>query len=400
MKPVIFKISLLVFFTIISCQNETDRVNKEIKPYIEFLKKENTSAKDYVLNLFEKEDIIIICERFHPEYTQYDFILDLIKDERFIKNVGNIFIEVCTRNHSKNIDYLLKSENLSKVEIDSLIRYITRSKSVHPIATNSNFPYLLNELRQINNDLAAEEKINLYPSDVSIDWKNMDSDKYKEFWNTTIRNRDKLMADYIINKFDSIQTNGPKRKKALVIMNYRHAFGNDFRGYDNRKPDNVGRYLFEKYPEKTANILLNTLTFSEVRSDNDMDVIAIQDGKWDASFKKLKMNNIGFDLIDSPFGKDYFDLWPFTDHNFTYSQVFNGFIHYTPIEKIKMVNGIENIVDSNFLQELKRRTLLVNEARGLNYSLNDSTLWNYNNKIINDKFITDSIKISIDKWLK
>jgi len=166
---------------------------------------------------------------------------------------------------------------------------------------------------------------------------------------------------------------------------------------DNEKPDNVGRFLFEKYPERIANVLLNTLTFG---SENENDIIAISDGKWDASFKYLNKDNIGFDLKKSPFGKDYFDLWPFTEHHFTYSDVFNGFIHYTLIEKIKLVSGVQNIVDSSFLPELKRRNLLVNKARGVNFPLNDSILWKYNNKKVNKKFITDSIKMQIDKWLK
>lgn len=397
MKSLIQKFLLfLIFISVVNCTKKEKELKKEIKPYVEFLKNENISAKDYIINLFEKKDLVIICERFHPELTQYELFLEISKDPRFIKNVGNIFIETCGRNQEEKIDFFLKSENLSNKSIDSLILEINRNSSLHPLWHNYNFPYFLRELQNINNKLELSQKINIYPSDVTVDWKNMDSTKYNEFWKSTIY-RDSLMADYIIDKFETIQVKNTDRKKALIIMNYRHAFGNKFMFPDNEKPDNVGRYLFEKYPERVANVLLNTLTFG---SESENDIIAISDGKWDASFKNLNKDNIGFNLKNSPFGNDYFDLWPFTEHNFTYSDVFNGFIYFTPIEKIKLVSGVPNIVDSGFLPELKRRNLLVNKARGVNFPLNDSILCKYNNKTVNDKFITDSIKMQIDKWLE
>lgn len=396
MRTIIPKFLLILIFISVSCTKKERNLNKEIIPYVEFLKKENISAKDYVIDLFEKNDLVVICERFHPELTQYDLFLEISKDQRFIENVGNIFIETCGRNQEEKIDFFIKSENLSIELKDSLVININRNSSLHPLWHNYNFSYFLKGLQTINNELQLTKKINLYPSDVTVDWENMDSLKYKEFWKST-GYRDSLMADYIINKFETIQLGNSDRKKALIIMNYRHAFGNDFMFPDNEKPENVGRYLFEKYPNRVANVLLNTLTFG---SENENDIIPISDGKWDASFKYLNKNNIGFDFKKSPYGNDYFDLWPFTEHNYTYSDVFNGYIYYTQIEKLKLVVGVPNIVDSSFLPELKRRNLLVNKARNANFPINDSILWKYNNKKINDKFITDSIISQIDKWIK
>ena len=89
------KIILLFFgtFMIVSC-NQIPKHDKKIDKYIDFLKKNNSSAKDYVLDLFKKNDLVILCERDHRENTQYDFISDLISDPRFVKNVGNVFTEI------------------------------------------------------------------------------------------------------------------------------------------------------------------------------------------------------------------------------------------------------------------------------------------------------------------
>ncbi len=394
MKKIILNIFFIIFILFFGCSRTEEKLKprKEIIPYVEFLKKEQTRAKDYVLDLFEEKDIVIICERFHPELTQYNLIVDIAKDPRFIKNVGNIFIEVCGRNQEKKIDLLLKSNNLNNKSLDSLTIDIIRNSDFYPLWNNYNFYFLLKELQQINSRLNNNQKINLFPTDLFVDWENMDTLKYKEFWNS-IDDRDSLIADFIINKFNIIQKK--KRKKILVIMNYRHAFGHKFRYPNHKKPNNVGRFLFDRFQTKVANILLNTLA---VDSSNVNKFRAISDGKWDASFKYLNIDNIGFNLNNSPFGADYFDLWPFKT-TFTYADVFDGYIYYNSVENFKLVRGIPNIVDSVFLPELKRRNLIANISIGSNYSIVDSLLFECNTKKTYTNFITDSIKVEINKYL-
>ena len=62
--------------------------------YEDFLADQHLSAKEYILSLFEKYDIVILCERDHREITQYDLILDVISDERFRAEVGNVYTEI------------------------------------------------------------------------------------------------------------------------------------------------------------------------------------------------------------------------------------------------------------------------------------------------------------------
>ena len=332
MKSITLILSLILIIILVACSTNEKQVkhSKEIKPYVDFLKNENTTAKDYIINLFEKNDLVIICERLHPELTQYDLILDICKDPRFINKIGNVLIEVCGRNHAEKIDHLLNAEILSKDSIDQLAIDITRNNSFHPLMANYNFPYLLRGIYEINKDLDYNQKIHLYPTDLPFNWKDMDSTTYKEFWDS-IGVRDKMMADYIIAEMDTLHKYSNKREKALVIMNYRHAFGNKFMYPDSVKPDNVGRYLFDKYPGKVANVLVNSIALTAGRSDSDVDYGAIHKGKWDASFKVLNKDNIGFDFKNSSFGEDYFDTWIFTEHDYSYADVFNGFVFYKPI---------------------------------------------------------------------
>ncbi|MEE4257046.1 MAG: hypothetical protein V2I47_08405 [Bacteroidales bacterium] len=400
MKPITQIVSLVLMLIFMGCSNQDNQVrhSKEIQPYVDFLKNENTSAKDYIISLFEKNDVVIICERLHPELTQYDLILDICKDPRFINNIGNVFIEVCGRKQADKIDHLLNAVALNENSVNRLITDITRNCSFHPLWTNYNFPYLLRGLYEINKDLDHNKKIHLYPTDLPHNWKNMDSTAYKVFWDA-IRARDKKMADYIIAELDTLSNDG-KRNKALVIMNYRHAFGNNFMYNDSIKPDNVGRYLFEHYPGKVANVLVNSIVLTEVRSDSDVEFGAIQEGKWDASFHVLNKYDLGFDLRNSPFGKDYFDTWIFTEHNYSYGDVFNGFVYYKPIQEFKMAVGVPGLIDSAFLSELKRRNAIANKVRGSGLPLIDSILWQYNETEITNDIFTDSVKYQISKWVK
>ncbi|HEY5509335.1 MAG TPA: hypothetical protein VIK29_11725, partial [Paludibacter sp.] len=299
-------VGIFIAITILSLEsfkpaNTVSRPAEEIKPYIEFLKTQHSTSEDYIISLFDKNDVVILCERFHPELTQYDLILNVCRNPKFIKNVGNIFIEVCTRSQEKNIYQLLHDSEVNESKTKQQILSICKNSSVHPLWENYNFPYLLNGLYGINKKLNTDKKINLYPSDLPLNWFTMDSTRYSKL-EKSFDNRDKIMSDYIISKFDSIRSSKGTRKKTLIIMNYRHAFGNSFSYPNNVKPNNVGRFLFDKYNGKIANVLINTYAMTSARSDNDVSTTAIQDGKWDASFKILNIENKGFNFKDSPFG--------------------------------------------------------------------------------------------------
>ena len=53
----------------------------ELKPFTDFLQEnEFLSAKDYILNKFQSKDIVIISERDHRDFSQYEVIFDVLRD--------------------------------------------------------------------------------------------------------------------------------------------------------------------------------------------------------------------------------------------------------------------------------------------------------------------------------
>jgi hypothetical protein len=369
-----------------ACSNKK-KYAEEIAPYVDFLAVQSTNSKNYILGLFERKDIVILSERLHPELTQYELILELIKDKRFINNIGHVFVETCGRYQEENIKRYL-NDSLTEDDAERLLLHICRNNRAHPVWDYYNFYYFLKEVRKINGSL--NQKIQIYPADLEVNWEQLDKESYDNNVKAKFDKRDKIMADYIIEKFDAIQKSDFERKKALVIMNYRHAFAHQFKDLDN-----VGSFLMDNYGSRVGNVMINSFTFSSYRSDIDFDVVPIQNGKWAAAFKAVNKDDVGFDFQGNAFGNDHFDYWPYTKHKHIYSDVFDGMVFYKQTCEQKMVFGIPNLVDDSFLSEIKRRDQIVNTPR------EDSVIWNMNQ--IEDRihlFCTDSLNAEINQWLK
>lgn len=368
--------------------------SQQIEPYLKFLRSPHMTAKDYVISLFTDHDIVILCERIHTEFTQYELFTDIIADQRFIDSVGNVFTEIGSISQSSAINNLLLGPDLPASSVDNAVVDFQRNCSIWPLWSNSNLAFLIHRVYELNKKLPFEKKVRLYPSDVPLDWRTMDTTQLQQFWKTA-GSRDSIIASQIIERFDAIVRSPMGRKKALVIMNYRHAFGNRWEYPVGKKSGNVGRFLFDRYGARVANVYVNGLAITEKEN-----LGIIQNGKWDASFDLAGIENLGFDFSDSPFGDDQFDIWPYKDHPFTYKDVFNGFAFYLPLQKHKIAYGFPGLVDSTFAQELVRRTLMYQSVP--NMKMNMSTDWpvlqGFNTKREFNLPYLDSLSAQIKRW--
>jgi hypothetical protein len=341
---------LLVAIMLFGAKPSGAQTNPAIVPYVNYLNSNANSAKEYVFNLFKTHDIVIICERMHPEFTQYNFLMDIIGDKRFISEVGNVFTEVGVSSLNPSLNTFLHTKDLSsKKQTEEILTY-RRDLMWSVLWEPSNYTYLLKSLYNLNNNLPIEDAINLYPSDIPFIWKGADSLYFQTDVLPLIRSRDSIIASQVIRQFDVIRNSSSKHKKALVIMNYRHAFNNNFYVKDGRQIKNVAWFLFKRYGNSVANVLLNCNWFD--MNDNSL---LIQRGKWDAAFAATGNQTAGFNFMNTPFGKDSFDLWAPGNAGFTYQDVFTGFVFYNPIEDQKLITGVPGFLDSAYLDEFIRR---------------------------------------------
>lgn len=327
--------------------------DEAIEPYVSFLEKQKQTPEEYILGLFNQNDIVILCERFHPEVTQYDMIYQLVSDPRFQRQGGHIFTEVGTAALRPYIESFLMDDRLSDEQVNEKLRYIARNIGWVGAWGKTNFYDFLRKIHYLNRSLPKDRRVHIYPSDLDFRWEDATKDSWAEFNKTQMSKRDKIMADNIISKFNEIRHAG-SRDKALVIMNYRHACPH-FKPEDGRKSENTGGFLMDAYPGKVANVMINTLATLQSTNDKHAVLTAFQQGKWDAAFAVLGNPNVGFDFKGSPLGEDAFDFWPFLNHR-RYQDVFTGFVFFKPLAAHRMSSGLPaGLLDQPFTDELLKR---------------------------------------------
>jgi len=352
----------LLFLSILILSSSTFSQNSEIKPYVDYLKKiEKKSAKDYILQQFQDHDIVILCERNHGDLSQYELIKEILSDEYFKKNVKNLFTEIGLINLYPEINNFLKTRGLDSIYVERKLNEFQRNASFWSTWDNYNYHYLLRTIYDLNNN--SDNQISYYPSDVEFDWSQVKNiEDYVREQDFEIEPRDSLMAYNIINRYEKIKTK--KNKKALIIMNYRHAFKihTESNGILSK---NTTKYLFDYFGKRATNILISPIIFK--KQEKDYAYSLIQNGKWDASFKYLNIENVGFDFNNNVFSKDNLDMWP--NHIiYTYQNAFDGFVFYRPIEEQKLVLGFPGLIPKDFEEEFLRR-FEINQKYNENTSL-------------------------------
>jgi len=341
-----------------------------IAPYVLFLEKQK-DAKDYIFQLFEKNDIVILCERAHPEMTQYDFIFDLVSDKRFIKNVGNVFTEIGSRTQQSNLDLLMNTDSLTNEELDIKLCQILRNYSDFPIWENTNYFNYYKNLYGLNQQLPKEQRIRHTFTDLECNWDEIkNKNDYEEKVKSYIAKRDEMLAEKVIKGYEQMLSSNQTRKKCLVIMNYRHAFGPVANPDHENNWKNCAAYIMNKYQKKATNILLNQVRLSFGLSNPGspqfflpLQVSPIKEGIWDNSFKAIGNKSLGFDFNRSPFGQDEFDLFLVPNmYRYQYQDVFSGYVFYKPLEEHYSSYGFKNIIANGFDEEILNRATRIDDS--------------------------------------
>lgn len=367
--------AIMCFFSLMSLNAQ--QADTLFTNYCMFLEKQQTSAKDYVIGLFDKYDIVVLCERDHREWTQYDLILDIVGDERFVKKVGNIYTEIGNVHHNEDLNAFLHDEKLSAKEVDERTMELHRNAYGAGMWEKANYSYLLKGIHQVNKQLPEEKKLSLFNLDIGIkDWKTATIAEIR-LRDSLMSQRDSILADNFLHIF-------PKQKsgKALVVLNFRHAFLCDIFGRVN-----AGRFLAEAFPGKVANVLVSSFALV---NDAQNPMKAIADGRWDASFLKTEKPDVGFHLHGSPFGSTPFDFIPIPN-NYKYEDFFTGMVYYGYFFDYRTVSGMKGFVDETFLPELMRRYKIDHEASGRSDLPNPEELMKYYNTVVDIRYKDDPI---------
>ena len=291
--------------------------NGKVKPYVAFLNEHAQNPKEYLLSLFDKYDIVILCENLHTEDTQWDFIYDVVTDTQFVNKVGHIFTEYGCAKEQAKVDSFIRTSFPDSI---SLAKAVATLMCYH----SGNFYFFMQKLHTFNQTLPDSLQIQVHFTDI-LSWKYLRkiySDTMLNDENTIKYERDSLMARVVMDWYK--QTGG----KCLLVTNYRHAFAvKNNVGF--KKYENEAQYIYNEFPEITANVLIHGYRYDYIY------ISPPQHGLWNRAIKNNGNNPVGFNFENSPFGKDKFDMYPALRKYYycRYQDVFTGFVFYKPEEE-------------------------------------------------------------------
>jgi|SRR5690554_281645 len=355
----------LSIFLLILLSNDVFSQNKikndSIKPYIEFLQQNNfPTAKDYILEKFRTYDIVVLSERHHADMTQYEVILDVIKDENF---TGNVYTEVGVSNMYQKINRFLLNDTFTEEEKEKELLSLYRDVDYTVVWEKYNYYHLLNEIYEINKTRNPQEKILLFPTDIAFDWNEYTTSEKYALFDGFMENsylgldRDVIMGKNFVRFYEFAKNRNPERKQALVIQNTYHAYVRIPTYLPlPTKPDiySTGEYIYKTYPEQTFCIYINFLKSGGFNSLSNNGII-------DASFAYTQVDNVGFDLKDTPIGNTVFDLYNFGGNYDTvnYDYIFDGMIFYKPVKDMVLKWNIPNIYPKELEEQYFKRAAVV-----------------------------------------
>ncbi len=339
-----------------------------INAYVEFLK-EQKSPKEYIFQLWEDADIIVLGERDHRDTTQYNLILDILSDKRFIEKVGNLYLEVGVVNATERANDLIKNSH-DKESFHKRFVELQMIEMWSPSYWDKYNRYqLLYGLFRINKELSRENQINIGLLDMEFSWHDsITPKKYKEFYtiqmNREYNTREKIMADNF-QTFYSKQQPRNNHKKALIITSREYAR----KFHVHCKGNNVKRqagHIKDMYGNKVKTVALNwykwlPLNWEKQILPNKSNGLSA-DGKFDAAFELTNCTAVGFDLDASPFGEDKYDYT--FDNDLKWKDVFDGYIFYEPYYNFTGKIGFPTRLNNKQAKEFIRRMIINNQALG------------------------------------
>lgn len=339
-----------VICIVLSCYAQ----NSTLDDYVASVKEKSCEPVDYIFNLFEHSDIVVIGERDHRDTTQYELILDILRDPRFAEEIGYVYTEVGCVNRTRDVNKLLhRKRKTDKAFNDALYTYL-RTEDFNPLWDKYNRVQFLRGLYEINRN--SKQKITLGLTDCKFSWKKIKTaEKYSDFDDSpACAYRDSTMCFHFAKMYAKQKPKNSKRK-ALIITNHPHALNASFDGVDYHRQ---GKWLKERYGKDNVKIVM--LNGAEYELADNKRIPLIADGLWDATFEVMGCRPLGMNIKGTPFGQTpyYDDLYG----NMAWEDVADGIIYYKPFYETVLTIGIPGIVSDDFEKEFMRRIRIYFEA--------------------------------------
>ena len=343
----------IVFWFCVLCSTLSGYAqSSSLQDYVTSVRAKSCAPVDYVFKLFEHSDIVVIGERDHRDTTQYELILDILRDARFAEEIGYVYTEVGCVNRTKDVNRLLQGKyKTAQAFSDALYSYL-RNEDFNPLWDKYNRVQFLRGLYEINR--SNRHKITLGLTDCNFSWDKIKTgQEYRDFDDSpACAYRDSTMSLHFAEMYPKQKPKNGKRK-ALIITNHPHALNATFASKDYHRQ---GKWLKELYGEDNVKIVM--LNWTEYTQKEQMPLVA--SGLWDAAFEVMECQPFGMDIKETPFGREPYFNARYGD--LKWEDIADGIIYYKPIYELVLTIGIPGIVSIDFEEELMRRIRIYFEA--------------------------------------
>ncbi len=392
---------LLVFF----CCSLSGFSQSKIKEFVSLLEQQHQDPKAYILDLFKTNDIVILGERDHRDTTQYDLILDIVKDKWFVENVGHIYTEVGVINQTPFANKVVKGNYQNPEDFEKDFLELYRNIDFNALWDKYNMVKYLKGIYNINRHLEQDDKITLGLTDCAFSWKDMTHEKYTEFVDKSLRGtgtRDSIMAFNFLNLYEKQESkNG--RKRALLIQSRPHAINLNV-NYKDIRIKKTAAYIKEAYGDKVKVVAFNWYKWIPDEWTNKWygpkhTIELSADGKWDAAFELTGKKSVGFNIKDTPFGLTQFDYT--FEQDIKFQDVIDGMIFYLPFYEFACTRGLPNIVDKVFAKEYIKRVDIINGNNNFSKKFTpDSEVLDWADFRAKECVDYEKLKLQMNKWLE
>ena len=216
-------------------------------------------AVDGIFVAFQSHSIVGMAD-WHGLAQEEDFYVDLIRDPRFIEEIGNVVVEFGGAAQQDTIDRYVAGEDMP---YEQLRRVWTDTVGWLPTVTALGYLNFFAQVRVVNEGLPLSERIHIWLGEPPIDWSQIKTSADL----TQMSQRDRYPAELIKSQilakhrralviYGSLHFFGPEGLKPLVEQSYPGAFFvvTPYRGTQNRADSDS----FERNMERWRNGVLAT----------------------------------------------------------------------------------------------------------------------------------------------
>lgn len=135
-----------------------------VSEYTDFINTNSNDINEYIKELYKHYDHVVLCERWHPECTQYDLIYDLVTSPYFADSINNVFTEIGNVEKREDFRRITATTFLSdSLREKALASFIIDSQTVWLLWSNTNWFSFLKKCRSL---IKIEKSPSIYSSQI------------------------------------------------------------------------------------------------------------------------------------------------------------------------------------------------------------------------------------------